>query len=561
MWKNGKNLDETIADIQTNLDDVRLWCVKWGFILSKDKTVAIIFSRCDKQTDSKLSIDKVDLKWSKEVKFLGVIFDDRLTWKAHINYVADRCKSRLNLMRCISGTNWGADKKSLFHIYQALIRSVIDYGCEAYHSASSSVLSKLDRIQSYALRICCGAMKCSPVSALQVECGEKPLELRRESFQLKYAIKVKTIKDHPAAGILKERKPIKREKSSFSKKTKPFLMELKYQIEGPNVPNFPPWRNTKPDVNIKLQTLTNKKMPPEIKNNVVSKFISNYDDHIKCFTDGSISSQGDAGAGYFIPSLDVKQSFALSKNINILSAELIPIRETLIYIHSNPQIEKYVIFSDSLGAISSIKSGISMTRPNLLIEIQNLITKVSTDNKRVTFVWLPGHTNIEGNDVADFLSKEKRSNPVPDIIVPFELKETYAQVDQYIMKKWQDRWDNGITGRIYHKIENKVSDKIKFSKDIRSDETTITRMRLGKCGLNFYLFKLKKHANGLCDTCHQPETIEHFLKLCRKNSELIDKLSSACKTMNIPYELDIILSNNELINIILKYIKTLNRKF
>ena len=222
MWKNGKNLHDIIDDVQTNLDDVRNWCLQWGFILSKEKTVAVIFSRCDKQTDSKLSIDEVEIKWSKQIKFLGLIFDDTLTWNAHINYVADRCKSRLNLMRCISGTNWGADKKSLLHIYQALIRSILDYGCEAYHSASSSILAKLDRVQSYALRICCGAMKCSSIAALQVECGEKPLELRRESFQLKYAIKIKAIEDHPASGILKERKQIKRNKSSFAKKKKIF---------------------------------------------------------------------------------------------------------------------------------------------------------------------------------------------------------------------------------------------------------------------------------------------------------------------------------------------------
>ena len=90
MWKNEKNLNDTIADVQTNLDDVRTWCVHWGFILSKEKTVAVIFSRCNKQTDSKLSIDKVNLKWAKEVKFLGLIFDDTLTWNAHVNYVADQ---------------------------------------------------------------------------------------------------------------------------------------------------------------------------------------------------------------------------------------------------------------------------------------------------------------------------------------------------------------------------------------------------------------------------------------------------------------------------------------
>ena len=112
----------------------------------------------------------------------------------------------------------------------------------------------------------------------------------------------------------------------------------------------------------------------------------------------------------------------------------------------------------------------------------------------------------------------------------------------------------------YFKIERSVSDKTKYSHDVRTEETMITRMRLGKCYLNHYLFNLRKHASGLCYTCHQAETIEHFFKHCRKNSELIDILSNSCRTMEIPFEVESILSNNELINRIIKYSKTQNRK-
>ena len=130
-----------------------------------------------------------------------------------------RTDANIALTSCaVSAAQIVALIRNLSHIYQALIRSILHYGWKAYHSASSSILSQLDRVQSYALRICCGAMKCSPVSALQVECGEMPLDLRRESFQLKYAINIEAIKDNSASGILKERNPIKRKKSSFATK-------------------------------------------------------------------------------------------------------------------------------------------------------------------------------------------------------------------------------------------------------------------------------------------------------------------------------------------------------
>ena len=70
-----------------------------------------------------------------QVKFLGVIFDRKLNWKAHIGYVVDRCKKVLNVMRSLTGQRWGADKRSLLMIYRALIRSKMDYACQAYDTA------------------------------------------------------------------------------------------------------------------------------------------------------------------------------------------------------------------------------------------------------------------------------------------------------------------------------------------------------------------------------------------------------------------------------------------
>ncbi len=48
----------------------------------------------------------------------------------------------------------------------------------------------------------------------------------------------------------------------------------------------------------------------------------------------------------------------------------------------------------------------------------------------------------------------------------------------------------------------------------RRDESIIHRLRLGKCGLNFYLYKIGKHDNGVCEVCQEPEDISHYLLSC-----------------------------------------------
>ncbi len=102
----------------------------------------------------------------KVFKFLGVWFDAKLTWNEHIEKIDTKCKKILNVMRCLRGSEWGASTAAMKSMYIALIRSELDYGSIVYDSAAK------------ALRLCCGAFKTTPVSALQVEVGEMPLQIR-----------------------------------------------------------------------------------------------------------------------------------------------------------------------------------------------------------------------------------------------------------------------------------------------------------------------------------------------------------------------------------------------
>src|SRR6218665_2765249 len=81
------------------------------------------------------------------VKFLGIIFDRKLNWKPHVDYIIEKCKKRLNLMRAISGYHWGASKKSLLAIYKALSRSNLVYGDESYSLTPKPIRTKLKKLR------------------------------------------------------------------------------------------------------------------------------------------------------------------------------------------------------------------------------------------------------------------------------------------------------------------------------------------------------------------------------------------------------------------------------
>ncbi len=89
------------------------------------------------------------------------------------------------------GHPFGQQRPCLQQIYCALISSVIDYGYIIYGSASKSWINKVETVQAQALRICCGAFRSSPISAMQVEVGELPISIRKLKLTMNYWINIK----------------------------------------------------------------------------------------------------------------------------------------------------------------------------------------------------------------------------------------------------------------------------------------------------------------------------------------------------------------------------------
>ena len=120
----------------------------------------------------------------EETKFLGLIFDSKLTFIPHLKYLRKKCLQAINLLRVVGHFDWGADSSTLLKLYDSTIRSKLDYGCMVYGSACDSYLKMLDPIQNKALRICFGAFRTSPSSSLQVYSKRPPLDLRRTKLSL-----------------------------------------------------------------------------------------------------------------------------------------------------------------------------------------------------------------------------------------------------------------------------------------------------------------------------------------------------------------------------------------
>jgi hypothetical protein len=238
---------------------------------------------------------------------------------------------------------------------------------------------------------------------------------------------------------------------------------------------------------------------------------------------------------------------------------MIAIKEALTFIKENV-LGEVVIFSDSLSAIQSIATEKSDSRPNLLNDVIELISEIKSAEIDLHLCWIPSHVNISGNEEADQLARLALNKETIDIEVDLELKEGYKLVDAHIMKCWQNKWNTEITGRYYHAIQPTVSKAIKFKAKNRNKETTITRLRIGRCGLNHFLHQNHQHSTGKCNNCGAKETIRHFLIECSGNAGLTKDLQSICQSKNMPANITSFLNSEECCDSIFKFIQSTGRR-
>ena len=128
-----KNIRTIERHLQQCLNRIEDWATRNGFKFSKSRTQCVHFCQQRKvHNDPALYIYGSQIPVVAESKFLGVIFDRKLSFIPHIKYVKAKCLKVLNLLKVLSHTSWGADRTTLLHLYRSLIRSKLDYGSIVY---------------------------------------------------------------------------------------------------------------------------------------------------------------------------------------------------------------------------------------------------------------------------------------------------------------------------------------------------------------------------------------------------------------------------------------------
>ena len=522
--------------LQNTIQRLEDWARNVGLKFSPMKSEVVHFWRDIKGGATRdyptLKLYNKEIPTKDTTKFLGMILDRGLNFESHIQSLKGETYRALNILRMVSGINFGADRKTLMRLYWAVGRSKLEYGSQVYSSAKPSTLKKLDPVNNEALRICTGAFRSSPAVSLQVEAGSPPLDLQREEQLLKYLLKLETHPEYSSKlNILDEDHDLKYDGNDqhmvpVGTKARKLKQRLEFDpdpVQG-LVAETPPWQLNK--IKICREGTTNTKKNTSalhIKQNFLSH-LANHSDTMHIYTDGS-KSQNGVGFGVVYGHNHANRAMGtLPGEASIFTAELHAIVKALSIIENSIYLN-WTIFSDSQSSIQAI----SQQNPKhpLVQRIQAIISKLHIQRKKISLCKVPSHVGIPGNEAADRAANEGQNLPgIHTTRLPHT--DYHPQIRSNMMKKWQQLWDQIDNNALTENKLKKSKPKVKPLKFIpggnRKYEVKITRLRIGHTRLTHghYMSRGRPPECTLCGM--SPLTTEHFLTNCQMTFPLRNQL-------------------------------------
>ena len=155
QWAVSKNIDMAAEYLQRDLEKLAGWCAKWRIQLNPEKTKVIIFSKSRSaiRAEPALSLYGDLFLYYHDIKFLGITFDNRMTFTKHFEEILERRNQKFHRLRILVNKKWGPSPATILQIYKQCVRPIFEYGIVSIITVSESVIKKIQRVQNSFIRL------------------------------------------------------------------------------------------------------------------------------------------------------------------------------------------------------------------------------------------------------------------------------------------------------------------------------------------------------------------------------------------------------------------------
>ena len=493
---------------------VTKWCSENNLSCKPEKTEIVLFTtktgsrkrkRMEFETEepqhSKLAL-RVNfageiIETKSEVKYLGVTLDKTLNWNSHLKKIIDKATTSLFVCKKMLGKSWGINPSMTHWMFTSIVRPTVSYAAFPWweKTLEATTQKKLKKLQHLACLMILNCGRSTPTAAMEVLIDIPPLHIYIQYCAVKTNYRFQ-FSDLNQIRELTDRNLLIRN---------PELEELTY----PSVDRC----STK--YNFKKQYFVCSSSRDEWKDfdmKLEKKYAQIW------FTDGSkMTDSGRAGYGVYHANEYRGLHISMGTKPSIFQAEVMAINEVASQsLSEGINLKRIHIYSDSKAALQALDNP-EINSKIVLETVQNL-NKLGANNM-IKLAWVPGHSKIKGNDIADSIARKGSKNnfvgPDPYIGVPWSTIN--ACMEKWLFDKRAEFW-NDCPGLEHAKAFmgnlNKKRSKLLLQMN-RTDIRLITGFLTGHFPVRYMLKKMNAIDDDICRFCGaEEETVEHLLCVC-----------------------------------------------
>ena len=470
----GKTWDTVQHKANHILKKVTEWARDNALTFNAEKSLYIQYTAQRQVPNLNIIMQNTRLQRTNRFKYLGIMFTDKLKWKAHISYIVNKATRNLMTLQGIVNRNWGLKGKYLRILYLGAIEPILTHGCIVWANGLNNKenLKSLRRIQRLSALMINRANKKSHYLDLLMLAGITPIELRVKELSMRCWAGICSDADESCKEALDQITLHKEQTRHLSAIQQ---MEVWQRQLGLELNDF---------------EIEHSAMRTRLKDKTPAGLIATTQDEsvelklrdatILYFTDGSKSDVG-VGAAYTKWKNDIQiGSWAspLHPSFSNYKAEMIAIKNALEDARHEDS-DNIAIISDSQATLSALKS----PSRDKMTESIRLKLKMINRSKTVKIGWTKAHVGDKGNESADLLAKAiSKSGPI-NCRGKLNKLEVVHLIKNQIRDEWQYLWDSRRM-RWSYRWSNKIGKKMRLESFSNYETELLSNFVCGSIALN-----------------------------------------------------------------------------
>lgn len=391
-------------------------------ILFDDKKIDLIHFVKTKRDTPSFKLPDGSLKAAKPlVKWLGIHFDQSLTFKQHIHIRLGKARTAFYRLNRLTNTERGLTAAAVRQIYLACVMSTGSYGCQLYWRGQQYIQKLFQKIQNLGLRKILGVFKTAPTSAMEAEAALPPPHIHLDNMVREYAFRIhKLPRQHPIHREIIKAREIPFEDRPPRQKRYTQIQRIAYSIENYisdigeepiQHSYFMPW-NKKLPFSVRISKLK-KKEQADVHNQFITSQLNT--NTIALYSDAS-SVPGGKGVGVsfvayslegFQPAKIHQEKYNLGHGHLVYNGELEGIVQAAEWAEKEaPSHSSIHIFADNQAALWRLAKPSDEPGQQWQIRLIRACTNLLNKSSTTILNWVPGHKDVRGNEEADKLAKE-----------------------------------------------------------------------------------------------------------------------------------------------------------